>query len=123
MRPRGAPRWAGVSYHHVAYRLLVKTRLRMSGLLRVVGEGADGAQAVALAREHHGVAAARDDDLRHQRQRPGGQPQRDERRLPVLLHQPPQAGDRREGEAAPVYFLPEALHEEEAQARTRHGCV
>ena len=33
-------------------RLLVKTRLRMSGLLRVVGEGADGAQAVALAREH-----------------------------------------------------------------------
>jgi hypothetical protein len=24
MRPRGAPRWAGVSYHHVAYRLLVR---------------------------------------------------------------------------------------------------
>jgi hypothetical protein len=24
MRPRGAPRWAGVSYHHVAYRLLAR---------------------------------------------------------------------------------------------------
>jgi hypothetical protein len=24
MRPRGAPRWAGVCYHHVAYRLLVR---------------------------------------------------------------------------------------------------
>ena len=33
-------------------RLLVKTRLRLSGRLRVVGEGANGADAVALAREH-----------------------------------------------------------------------
>ena len=24
MRPRGTPRWAGISYHHVAYRLLVR---------------------------------------------------------------------------------------------------
>lgn len=33
-------------------RLLVKTRLRMSGRLRVVGEAGDGVEAVALAREH-----------------------------------------------------------------------
>lgn len=34
-------------------RLLVKTRLRVSGRLRVVGDGADGRAAVALAGEHH----------------------------------------------------------------------
>jgi PAS domain S-box-containing protein len=33
-------------------RLLIRTRLRMSGALRVVGEGADGAEAVSLAKEH-----------------------------------------------------------------------
>src|SRR5512141_254871 len=33
-------------------RHLVRTRLRVSGLLRVVGEGADGAAAVELARQH-----------------------------------------------------------------------
>ena len=33
-------------------RLLIRTRLRMSGALRVVGEGADGAEAIALAKEH-----------------------------------------------------------------------
>ena len=33
-------------------RLLMKTRLRVSGLFEVVGEGADGQQAVELAREH-----------------------------------------------------------------------
>jgi PAS domain S-box-containing protein len=33
-------------------RLLIRTRLRMSGLFEVVGEGADGAAAVALAKEH-----------------------------------------------------------------------
>ena len=33
-------------------RLLMKTRLRVSGHFRVVGEGADGRQAVELAREH-----------------------------------------------------------------------
>lgn len=33
-------------------RLLVKTRLRVSGLLNVVGEGADGAEAVELAVKH-----------------------------------------------------------------------
>lgn len=33
-------------------RLLMKTRLRVSGQFRVVGEGADGRQAVELAREH-----------------------------------------------------------------------
>ncbi|GAA2152127.1 hypothetical protein GCM10009844_35130 [Nocardioides koreensis] len=33
-------------------RLLMKTRLRVSGLFDVVGEGADGEQAVELAREH-----------------------------------------------------------------------
>jgi PAS domain S-box-containing protein len=33
-------------------RLLVKMRLRMSGALRVVGEGADGAEAISLATEH-----------------------------------------------------------------------
>ena len=33
-------------------RLLMKTRLRVSGLFEVVGEGADGEQAVELAREH-----------------------------------------------------------------------
>src|SRR6478672_1944703 len=33
-------------------RLLVRTRLRMSGQFRVVGEGADGAEAVALAEQH-----------------------------------------------------------------------
>ena len=33
-------------------RLLMKTRLRVSGAFRVVGEGADGAQAVALAEQH-----------------------------------------------------------------------
>ena len=32
-------------------RLLMKTRLRVSGMFRVVGEGADGAQAVELARD------------------------------------------------------------------------
>ncbi|HET7357691.1 MAG TPA: PAS domain S-box protein [Nocardioidaceae bacterium] len=36
----------------VEVRLLVKTRLRLSGLLEVVGEGADGAEAVALAGKH-----------------------------------------------------------------------
>ncbi len=33
-------------------RLLVKTRLRLSGRFRVVGEGADGTDAVTLAEEH-----------------------------------------------------------------------
>src|SRR3954454_16740858 len=33
-------------------RLLVKTRLRLSGSVTVVGEGADGTEAVALASEH-----------------------------------------------------------------------
>src|SRR3712207_9491820 len=33
-------------------RLLVKTRLRLSGFFDVVGEGDDGADAVELAREH-----------------------------------------------------------------------
>ena len=33
-------------------RLLVKTRLRVSGRLNVVGEGADGAEAVELADKH-----------------------------------------------------------------------
>ena len=33
-------------------RLLMKTRLRVSGSFKVVGEGADGAQAVALAEQH-----------------------------------------------------------------------
>jgi len=33
-------------------RLLMKTRLRVSGMFHVVGEGADGAEAVELAREH-----------------------------------------------------------------------
>ncbi len=33
-------------------RLLIKTRLRVSGRFRVVGEGVDGADAVELAREH-----------------------------------------------------------------------
>ena len=33
-------------------RALVKARLRMSGLFDVVGQGADGAEAVALAGEH-----------------------------------------------------------------------
>jgi PAS domain S-box-containing protein len=33
-------------------RLLVKTRFRVSGLLEVVGEGADGADAIALAGKH-----------------------------------------------------------------------
>ena len=33
-------------------RLLMKTRLRVSGLFEVVGEGADGTQAIELAREH-----------------------------------------------------------------------
>ena len=33
-------------------RVLVRTRLRMSGQFRVVGEGADGAEAVALAEQH-----------------------------------------------------------------------
>jgi PAS domain S-box-containing protein len=33
-------------------RLLVKTRLRLSGKVTVVAEGADGTEAVALAREH-----------------------------------------------------------------------
>ena len=33
-------------------RLLVKTRLRLSGRFRVVGEGTDGTDAVALARKH-----------------------------------------------------------------------
>jgi PAS domain S-box-containing protein len=33
-------------------RLLIRTRLRLSGSFRVVGEGADGRDAVALAREH-----------------------------------------------------------------------
>ena len=32
--------------------MLVRTRLRLSGLFDVVGEGADGAEAVALAEEH-----------------------------------------------------------------------
>jgi PAS domain S-box-containing protein len=34
-------------------RLLVKTRLRLSGSVAVVGEGADGTEAVALASKHH----------------------------------------------------------------------
>src|SRR5688572_12078458 len=34
-------------------RMLVKTRLRLSGRLDVVGEGADGYDAVELARQHH----------------------------------------------------------------------
>jgi PAS domain S-box-containing protein len=34
-------------------RLLIRTRLRLSGAFDVVGEAADGAQAVELAREHH----------------------------------------------------------------------
>src|SRR4051795_1076620 len=34
-------------------RLLVKTRLRLSGSVTVVGEGADGTEAVALASKHH----------------------------------------------------------------------
>ena len=33
-------------------RLLVRTRLRMSGRLRVVGEGSNGAEAIALAQQH-----------------------------------------------------------------------
>jgi len=33
-------------------RLLIKTRLRLSGAFRVVGEGGEGADAVALAEEH-----------------------------------------------------------------------
>ena len=33
-------------------RMLIRTRLRMSGRFRVVGEGADGAEAVALAERH-----------------------------------------------------------------------
>ena len=33
-------------------RVLIRTRLRVSGLFDVVGEGADGAEAVALAEEH-----------------------------------------------------------------------
>jgi PAS domain S-box-containing protein len=33
-------------------RVLIRTRLRVSGLFDVVGEGADGAEAVALAKEH-----------------------------------------------------------------------
>jgi len=33
-------------------RLLMKTRLRVSGRFRIVGEGSDGRQAVELAREH-----------------------------------------------------------------------
>ena len=33
-------------------RLLIRTRLRMSGVLRVVGEGADGADAISLAKAH-----------------------------------------------------------------------
>lgn len=33
-------------------RLLTKTRLRLSGRFTIVGEGSDGAEAVALAREH-----------------------------------------------------------------------
>lgn len=33
-------------------RVLIRTRLRRSGLFEVVGEGADGAEAIALAREH-----------------------------------------------------------------------
>jgi PAS domain S-box-containing protein len=33
-------------------RLLIRTRLRMSGALRVVGEGADGADAISLAEQH-----------------------------------------------------------------------
>lgn len=33
-------------------RTLMKTRLRLSGMFRVVGEGSDGAQAVELARLH-----------------------------------------------------------------------
>jgi CheY-like chemotaxis protein len=33
-------------------RLLIRTRLRVSGALRVVAEGADGVEAIALAREH-----------------------------------------------------------------------
>lgn len=36
----------------VDVRVLVKTRLRRSGRFEVVGEGADGAEAVSLAREH-----------------------------------------------------------------------
>jgi len=42
-------------------RVLVKTRLRVSGALRVVGEGTDGADAVALAepvQAEHGRAVA-----------------------------------------------------------------
>jgi PAS domain S-box-containing protein len=34
-------------------RLLVRTRLRLTGRLEVVGEGADGEAAIALARTHH----------------------------------------------------------------------
>jgi PAS domain S-box-containing protein len=34
-------------------RLLLRTRLRTSGLFQVVGEGADGSEAIALAREQH----------------------------------------------------------------------
>ena len=33
-------------------RLLIKTRIRLSGRLKVVGEGSDGAEAVALAAQH-----------------------------------------------------------------------
>jgi PAS domain S-box-containing protein len=33
-------------------RLLIRTRLRMAGLFDVVGEGADGAEAIALAAQH-----------------------------------------------------------------------
>ena len=33
-------------------RVMLKTRLRLSGRLTVVGEGADGSEAVELAREH-----------------------------------------------------------------------
>ena len=34
-------------------RMLLKTQLRLSGRLDVVGEGADGYDAVELARQHH----------------------------------------------------------------------
>jgi len=33
-------------------RLLLKARLRVTGMFRVVGEGADGAEAIELARQH-----------------------------------------------------------------------
>lgn len=31
MRPEGLPTWAGITYHHIAYRLYVRARLRNGG--------------------------------------------------------------------------------------------